>query len=335
MEFSLGNYYYLLLLLILPLLGFIVVRFIKWRNDRKEVFANKKFQNLLFSKPKSFSKFIPYLYFFAFLFLIIAIVDVLSGKEKVKSQQKVSNVMFLIDVSNSMNTEDSKPSRLQVAKNIVINALPEMVNDKIGVVVFAGDASSIMPLTTDISSAETYLSGIETSIIKNQGTDFLKAVEVAVQKFKNVPRGARQIVMLSDGEDNEGNEKAAINLAKKEGISITTIGIGTIEGGPVPEYFYGQLMGYRTNLLGETVISKLESDALKNIASSTGGKYINGDQLDQAVYQLIKQLRNKDGGSMVMVDSQNAIHYYQYFLAISLVLFFIIYIFNPKRDLNL
>lgn len=335
MEFSLGNYYYLLLLLILPLLGFIVVRFIKWRNDRKEVFANKKFQNLLFSKPKSFSKIIPYLYFFAFLFLIIAIVDVLSGKEKVKSQQKVSNVMFLMDVSNSMNTEDSKPSRLQVAKNIVINALPEMVNDKIGVVVFAGDASSIMPLTTDISSAETYLSGIETSIIKNQGTDFLKAVEVAVQKFKNVPRGARQIVMLSDGEDNEGNEKAAINLAKKEGISITTIGIGTIEGGPVPEYFYGQLMGYRTNLLGETVISRLESDALKNIASSTGGKYINGDQLDQAIYQLIKQLRNKDGGSMVMVDSQNAIHYYQYFLAISLVLFFIIYIFNPKRDLNL
>ena len=334
MDFSLGNYYYLLLLLVLLVLGFILMRFVKWRNKRKNLFANTVFQDELFPKTKRFSKFVPVLYLIALLFLIFSIVDVLSGKEMVKSEQKMNNVMFLLDVSNSMNAEDIKPSRLEEAKNIVINALPQMGNDRIGVVVFAGEASSIMPLTTDISAAETYLAGVETSIIRNQGTDFLKAVETAVIKFKNVPKGARQIIMLSDGEDNEGNAKAAISLAKKEGIAITTIGVGTMEGGPVPEYFYGQLMGYKTNLLGETVISKLESDALKEIASSTGGQYIEGNNLDSAISSLVNHLKNKNGSTSVMVENQNAIHYYQYFLAVALLLFFIIYIFNPKRDLN-
>jgi Ca-activated chloride channel family protein len=113
-----------------------------------------------------------------------------------------------------------------------------------------------MPLTTDYNSAETYIGGIETNSMQIQGTDFLKGMEAAAEKFKNVSKGSRKVILLSDGEDNEGNDNAAIRLANKEGITITSVGIGTDEGAPVPEYSFGQLMGYKTDINGRTVISK-------------------------------------------------------------------------------
>lgn len=335
MEFSLGNYTYLALLLVLPVLGGLILNYIRWRKARKNQFADRRFQDHLFPKTGFFSKLFPALYFIAFLFLIFAIIDLLAGKEQMKSQQKVSNVMFVMDVSNSMNAEDIEPNRLTEAKNIVINTLPKLGSDRVGVVVFAGDAHSIMPLTTDLSAAETYIAGIETSIVQIQGTDFLKAIEAAVKKFKGVAKGARQIVLISDGEDNEGKENAAIDLAKKEGIQISTVGVGTKEGAPVPEYFYGQLMGYKMNRNGETVISQRQENALKNMASKTDGTYIDGNSMEDAVSKLTHHLKNSTTSSTVMVDSHNAIHYYQYFLAVSLFCFLIIYLFNPKRDLNI
>jgi Ca-activated chloride channel family protein len=99
-------------------------------------------------------------------------------------------------------------------------------------------------------------------------------MEVAAAKFKNVNKGARKVILLSDGEDNEGNDAAAIRLANKEGIMITTVGIGTEEGAPVPEYSFGQLMGYKSNMNGETVISKRQTEALHKIAESTGGNIL-------------------------------------------------------------
>lgn len=335
MDFYIGNYWYLLLLLVIPVVGILMVNFVKWKAKKKEIFAESRFQEGLFEKTGRFSKVFPLLYMLAFLFLIFSIIDLLGGKEEVKTQQKMNNVIFLLDVSNSMNAEDIAPNRLTEAKNIIINTLQKMKNDRVGVVVFAGEATSIMPLTTDYTAAEAYIGGVETSVVKIQGTDFLKAVESAVKKFKNIPKGARQIVMISDGEDNEGNEKEAIALAKNEGITITTVGVGSEQGAPVPEYLYGQLMGYKVDLNGENVISKRQLNALQNIAASTGGSYADGNNLESASDQIISSLAKKAGTSSMMVESQNSIHYYQYFLGVSLLLFFVIYLFNPKRDFNL
>lgn len=334
MNFTLGNYTYLVLLILLPILAGVISYYLKWQREKTNAFAENRFYTKVFGKEKK-SGFVPFLYLFAFLFLIFAMIDLLAGNEKITSKQKVSNVMFLLDVSNSMNAQDVEPSRLHQAKNIIQNTLPKLGGDRIGLVVFAGNATSVMPLTTDLSAAETYISGIETSAVKVQGTDFLKAMEVAVKKFKSVPKGARQVVILSDGEDNEGNENEAISLAQEEGITVSTIGIGTDTGAPVPEYFYGQLMGYKTDIYGETIITKKQEEALKNIAQSTGGIYIGGNNLDNAIAQITQHLKTQKGNSYIEVDSQNSEHYYQYFLAISLFLFFIIYLFNPKKDLNL
>lgn len=335
MNWTLGNNLYLLLLLLLPLLGIIMVAYLKWKNQRKSIFAEAKFQDELFEKKSAFSKVMPVLYLLATLYLVFAIVDLLSGSEEVKSKQKMNNVIFLLDVSNSMNAQDVESNRLDEAKNIIINTMGKMKNDKVGIVVFAGEARSIMPLTTDYQTAETYLGGVETSIVKIQGTDYLRAMQTVVDKFRNIPKGARQVVLLSDGEDNEGNEKPASKLAAKEGISVVTVGIGSEEGAPIPEFVFGQLMGYKTDMNRQTVISKRENLALKNIADQTKGSYVDGNNLENATTQIIDGLRKSASSTESMVKSNNAIHYYQYFLGVSIFFFILIFLLNPKRDFNI
>ncbi|KQT17595.1 hypothetical protein ASG31_09345 [Chryseobacterium sp. Leaf404] len=334
MSWDLGNYWYLLLLLLLPLLSFIVIRFLRWKKARKALFAESKFHETLFDKNSSFVKFFPFLYLLAVLFLIFSIIDLLNGSETVKSEQKLSNVMFVLDISNSMNAEDIEPSRLDQAKNIVINTMQKMKNDKIGIVVFAGDAVSVMPLTTDYGAAETYLSEVQTTAMRVQGTDFLKAIQITSDKFKDVAKGSRKVVLISDGEDNEGNDNKAVRLANSEGITITSVGIGTEEGAPVPTYEYGQLMGYKLDNSGQMVITKRQTEAMVNMSQSTGGSYVDGNSLKDAPDRIIEDLMKKGSRSETYVKSQNANHYYQYFLGISIFLFLIIFFFNPKRDFS-
>jgi len=335
MDWYLGNYWYLLLLLLLPLLAVCLVRYLKWKKRKRALFADAKFHEALFEKKSWFTKFFPALYLLGTLFLIFSIIDLLNGAEEIKSNQKLNNVIFMLDVSNSMNAEDIEPSRLTEAKNIMINTMQKMKNDKVGIVIFAGEATSIMPLTTDYSSAETYINGIETNSMQIQGTDFLKAMQAAAAKFKNLSKGSGKIVLLSDGEDNEGKEDAAIKLANKEGIMVTSVGIGTDQGAPVPEYVFGQLMGYKSDMSGQTVISKRQTEALKKIAESTGGGYIDGNNINGAPERIMDALNRKQSSGTTLVKSHNANHYYQYFLAVSIFFFLLIYLINPKRDFNI
>lgn len=335
MNWYLGNYWYLFLLLLLPVIGYFIIHYIRWKGKRRNVFAEDRFQSVLFEKTSGFAKLFPLLYLLGFLFLIFSIIDLLAGKEEISVKQNVSSTMFVLDVSNSMNAQDIQPSRLEEAKNIIINTLQKLSNDRVGIIVFAGDSYSVMPLSSDYSAAENYLLGIETSVIQNQGTDFLKPIQIAAQKFKNITKGSRNIVLISDGEDNEGHEDEAINLAKKEGIRVTTIGVGTEEGAPIPEYYFGQLMGYKSDMYGETVVSKLQTKALRNISSSTGANYLDGNNLDKAVNSLLDELHNSNSSTSTTISSQSAVHYYQYFLAASVFFFFLIYLFNPKRDFNI
>lgn len=335
MNWYLGNYWYLFLLLLLPVIGYFIIHYVRWKGKRRNVFAEGRFQEVLFEKTSWFAKLFPLLYLLGFLFLIFSIIDLLAGKEEINVKQNVSSTIFVLDVSNSMNAQDVQPSRLEEAKNIIINSLQKLTNDRVGIIVFAGDSYSVMPLSSDYSAAENYLLGIETSVVQNQGTDFLKPIQIATQKFRNITKGSRNIVLISDGEDNEGHEDEAINLAKKEGIRVTTIGVGTEEGAPIPEYYFGQLMGYKSDIYGETVVSRLQTKALKNIASSTGGNYLDGNNLDNAISNLLNELHKSTNSTSTTISSQSAVHYYQYFLTVSVFFFFLIYLFNPKRDFNL
>ncbi len=335
MNWYLGNNWFLLLLLLLPVLSWVLYKYLQWKSRRRDIFAQARFQEAIFEKRKTFARLFPLLYLLATLFLLLSIVDLLSGTEEIKTNQKVNNVVFMLDVSTSMDAQDVEPNRLTQAKNIIINTVSKLPNDKVGVVVFAGEATSIMPLTTDLTAVETYIGAIETSILKVQGTDFLAGMKTVVQKFKNIPKGARKVVIISDGEDNESNGKAAAKLASQEGIAVYSVGIGTDEGAPIPEYVFGQLMGYKTDMNGQTVISKRQTKVLDEMAKKTGGSAIDGNHLENATTQLVSELQKNISSTQTSVKSQNAVHYYSYFLVVSVVLFIIIFLFNPKRDFNI
>ncbi|NAW50212.1 VWA domain-containing protein [Elizabethkingia argentiflava] len=334
MNWTFDNYNCFFLLLLLPLLGGMIFYFMRWRGKKKNLFADEHFHAVLFMSKAKYQYVFIVLYFLGFIFLILAFADLITGREEVKTQHKISNVVLLLDVSNSMNAEDVQPSRLQKEKKIVLETLEKMKDERVGIVVFAGNAVSIMPLTTDYEAVKTYIQAMETSMIGQQGTDFLVALKEVSKMYKASSKSGRNVVLISDGEDNEGNDKAAASLAKAQGIKIIAVGIGSDQGAPVPDYMHGQLMGYKINPYGEPVISKRQTQALVEMSNSTGGVYIDGNA-DKVADQLVNTIEKLKSEIEEVRDSSSAKHAYQWFLGISMLLFFIIYLTNPKRDLNI
>jgi len=338
MNWEFGNYRYFGLLLILLMVLYLLWDFSKWRKKKREFFAESRFQKHIFGEKSRFSGVLVLCYVMSFLLLILSFVDIVKNEKTEMSVEKASSdVIFLVDVSNSMNSNDIEPSRLEQAKLILNKTLNQLHEERVGIVVFAGEARTMMPLTTDYSSVDIYLENLSSDLIKRQGTDFLLAMEETEKKLKKGTSGLKKVVLISDGEDNEGNHDAAVNLAQKNNIAVTSVGIGTEEGGAIPELQFNLYQDYKKDEDGNTVITKRETQALKTISEKTGGVYIDGNSVERAANEIIKDIKSsqKDGGKASKISILNKEHYYQWFLVGALVLLFLIYFLNPKRDLNI
>ena len=338
MNWEFGNYRYFGLLLVLLMAVYLLWDFSKWRKKKREFFAESRFQKHIFGEKSRFSGVLTLFYILSFLLLILSFVDIVKNEKTEMSVEKASSdVIFLVDVSNSMNSNDIEPSRLEQAKLILNKTLNQLGEERVGIVVFAGEARTMMPLTTDYSSVDIYLENLSSDLIKRQGTDFLLAMEETEKKLKKGASGLKKVILISDGEDNEGNHNAAVNLAQKNNIVVTSVGIGTEEGGAIPELQFNLYQDYKKDEDGNTVITRRETQALKTISEKTGGVYIDGNSVERAASEIIKDIKSnqKEGGKASKIGILNKEHYYQWFLAGALVLLFLIYFLNPKRDLNI
>ncbi len=338
MNWEFGNYRYFGLLLVLLMAAYLLWDFSKWRKKKREFFAESRFQKHIFGEKSRFSGVLVLCYVMSFLLLILSFVDIVKNEKTEMSVEKASSdVIFLVDVSNSMNSNDIEPSRLEQAKLILNKTLNQLGEERVGIVVFAGEARTMMPLTTDYSSVDIYLENLSSDLIKRQGTDFLLAMEETEKKLKKGDSGLKKVVLISDGEDNEGNHDAAVNLAQKNNIAVTSVGIGTEEGGTIPELQFDVYQDYKKDEDGNTVITKRETQALKTISEKTGGVYIDGNSVERAANEIIKDIKSnqKEGGRVSKINILNKEYYYQWFLAGALVLLLLIYFLNPKRDLNI
>ena len=338
MNWEFGNYRYFGLLLVLLMAVYLLWDFSKWRKKKRDFFAESRFQKHVFGEKSRFSGVLTLFYILSFLLLILSFVDIVKNEKTEMSVEKASSdVIFLVDVSNSMNSNDIEPSRLEQAKLILNKTLNQLREERVGIVVFAGEARTMMPLTTDYSSVDIYLENLSSDLIKRQGTDFLLAMEETEKKLKKGTLGLKKVILISDGEDNEENHDAAVNLAQKNNIAVTSVGIGTEEGGAIPELQFNLYQDYKKDEDGNTVITKRETQALKTISEKTGGVYIDGNSVERAVNEIIKDIKSsqKDGGKASKISILNKEHYYQWFLVGALVLLFLIYFLNPKRDLNI
>ncbi|MEO8610575.1 MAG: VWA domain-containing protein [Chloroflexota bacterium] len=214
------------------------------------------------------------LWFLALVSLIVALARPVWGEEiSVLDTQGVS-VMIVLDVSNSMNAQDVAPSRLERAKLSLGDLIDGLAGNEIGLILFAGNAYVQFPLTTDTLSAKSFLGTVNTDAITRQGTNIGAALQLAIDRFRNRGKIQPIVILVTDGENFEGDPLSVAAAAKEAGITIHAIGYGNPEGSAIPVYdANGQETGYKTDAAGNLVMSALDESTLKAIADATGGTF--------------------------------------------------------------
>lgn len=318
-----GNFENIIWILIVPI--FIAASFYiyRWKISAREKFADKELIEKLFPL-KSGKKFWTsvVLLSLGLLFSVIALMDPLYGEENVKIKREGIDIVYALDLSNSMYSEDVAPNRLEKAKKLILESTQRLAGDRIGLMIFALDAYSISPLTHDYNSIQAYINIASPELITHQGTNFSAIIKRAIEIFDDAPTTSKLLVILSDGEDNEKSLKEAIQLAKENEINIITIGIGTQTGAPIPyqsEFFNG----FKTDSQGNVVISKLNESSLQALAESVGGVYIYADQNQKTIDQLHSHLNNLQKSISDEDFRQSKKHVFQWFLAIAILFIFI------------
>src|SRR5690625_722047 len=319
LRFEHSGYLYLLFLLIL--IGLVFLSVLAWKRKAIRRMGDKSLITQLFTgyAPRLFKlKF--WMLFFGFAFIVLGAANVQMGDKLQKVTKKGVDVMIALDVSNSMLAQDVKPNRLERAKQLISKLMLKVPNDRIGLVVFAGNAYLQMPLTVDFSAAKMYLNTITPWMIPKQGTAIDSDIERSQKAFGKKELLHKAIVLISDGEDWSEEGINAAKKAHKSGIVINTIGIGSAKGAPIRnpktgEYFKGKD--------GEVVLTHLNEKLLKTIAKTGNGIYQHLTNTDKAVTALANQLNSiqkKAYGENLYADYKS---YFQYFIAIGMLLLLI------------
>jgi Ca-activated chloride channel family protein len=243
-----------------------------------------------FSKFRKNLKFI--LMLLAALFLILAIAGPQFGSKLTEVKREGVEIIVALDISNSMLAEDVKPSRLERAKQELSLLLDRLNNDRIGLIIFAGEAYTQIPITNDYLSAKMFLSGINTQMISKQGTDIGAAIQLALRSFDSRSQAGKAIVIISDGENHEGGVSEAVKKANEAGIKIFTVGMGTNQGGRIPTGHTPNNRDYHRDREGNFVISRLNETMLMEIASTGGGEYYRANMPNMGMNTMLGRLNS-------------------------------------------
>lgn len=250
----------------------------------------------------------------------------LAGPETAGRQELVKakgvNVVVAVDVSNSMLAEDLRPSRMEVARRGLTQLIEKMQGDRLGIVVFAGTAFTQLPITTDRSAAKLFLGNINPGMVATQGTALGAAIEQARKSFQHDGAQGKAIIVMSDGESFEDDGEAAATAAAGDGIVVHTIGLGTPEGAPIPERSGNQVIGFKKDRQGQTVLTKLNEDMLRRVARAGNGEYIRATNAGTGITELMTRLRGMTQAETGTYRYAGHEDRYQLFLVVACALIF-------------
>lgn len=300
--FRFENPIYLWLLLIIPIL--IIIKIMMWYVQRKKL-SRIGNPTLLKELMPDVSRFRPWV---KFLLLITALSSLILTLARPQFGSKISHekrngieAIIALDISNSMLAQDVQPSRLDKSKLMIENLINSFINDKIGLVVFAGEAYVQLPITSDYVSAKMFLSDITPNLISAQGTDIARAIRVSLSSFTQQKGVGKAIILITDGEDNEGGALEAVKEAKEKGVNVFILGVGDSKGAPIP-LGNGE---YLKDNHGQTVMTALNENMCKEIAQAGSGTYIHIDNTSLAQEQLNNELSKlQKGDSDAVVYSE-------------------------------
>jgi Ca-activated chloride channel family protein len=310
-----ANSDYLYLLYFIPLISIAFWFIVQKQKKILEKFASVNLHSKLFpqrSVAKIYIKFMVLV--LAMSILIIALANPQIGTKIEEVKQVGIDVFILLDVSKSMAAEDIKPSRIEKAKFEIGRLIQRLQGDRIGMVVFAGQAYIQFPLTTDYAAANLLLNAVDLNSVPQPGTAIGPAIDLALKSFRFEDETKKAIIVITDGEDHEGAIESVTDEAKSKGVLIYTIGFGTIAGVPIPFYNErGNQAGYKKDREGNIVLTKLNEDILKQISEKTDGKYYRGsntrDDLEN-IYNDLAQIEQTEYGSKRITNFEDRFYYF-------------------------
>lgn len=256
-------------------------------------------------------------------FAVFALAGPQKGTRLEQERTQGADVIVALDVSNSMLAEDLRPNRMEVAKHALSQLVDHMEGDRLGIVVFAGQAFPQLPLTADRSAAKLFLGSIGPELVTAQGTAIGAAIDLAHRSFPKEGARGRAIIVISDGESFEDDGEAAAKAANEDGIVVSTIGLGSPQGSPIPDRRGNEVLGFKKDRDGRTVMTQLNEDMLRRIAAAGHGQYIHatgGDTGIDAVLAGLKALDKTGQGKYTYGAHEDR---FQYFLVVACVLVFI------------
>ncbi|MBR2493418.1 MAG: VWA domain-containing protein [Paludibacteraceae bacterium] len=280
---------FLYLLILVPvLIGFFYYALII-KSKRLKTLGNKALLRTLMpeaSRIRPRAKF--YLLLVALVLSIFMMAGPQFGTKLEKQKRQGAEVVIAVDVSNSMLSQDLKPDRMSRAKRILGGLIDNLQEDKVALMVFAGDAYVQMPLTTDVSSAKMFLSNINPGMVPIQGTAIGMAIKRSMSLFSNTDTNVgKTIIIITDGENHEDDAVAMSKKALESGITVNVMGVGTPEGAPIP---IAGTNSFRKDKYGNVVVTKLNESMCQEIASAGGGAYVKADNSSAAVRALTSEL---------------------------------------------
>ena len=302
---------------------FLLLQFWRYRTQNK--FANKELLNRLSPNKSLFKSILKVVVLsLAVACLALALVNPKIGTKMETVKREGVDIVFAIDVSKSMLAEDIAPNRLEKAKQLVTQIINNLGSDRIGIIAYAAKAFPQLPITTDYAAAKMFLGNMNTDMLSSQGTAIDEAIKLSETYFDDDQQTNRVLIIISDGEDHsESAIPVAEQISSESGIQIFTIGVGDIKGGPIPIKNNGIVLNYKKDSNGETVITKLNEETLKGIASVANGAYVNGENTGNVVETIGDILNQIDKTEFETKQYADFKDQFQWFLGLGIFFLFL------------
>jgi len=322
---------FLYLLMLLPIIAILFFQFRNWQKKNRLKFASQKLDGDLRRNKSEKREKIKYLIqFLGILFLIIGLSNPKVGTKLEEVKREGIEMVIALDLSNSMLCQDIKPNRLSRSKQAISDLIDQLEGDKIGLVIFAGEAYTQLPITSDYSAAKMFLSTVNTKSIKTQGTNLSKAIQKSVQSFNFENEFNKSVIIITDGEDHEDGALIEAQKAVEKGVFIHTLAVGEENGGPIP---FLNKRGFKKDREGNTIVTKPNFSFLSELANSANGININANNSEiglKTLFNEINKIEKKEINSLIFTDYTDR---FPLFLYISLF-FFLLDICITERKNN-
>ena len=319
---------YLLLILLIPVFFLLQALVLKLRTKRIRKFGDEALVRQLmpsYSKSRAWVRLT--IFSIGFLFFVVGLSRPQIGAKLKEHETKGAEIMIVLDVSNSMLAEDYSPNRLERAKLAISRLVDKLRDDRIGLIVFAGNSFVQLPVTTDYVSAKMFLNTITTESVPIQGTAIGEAINTALRSFSAQSEKSRAIIVITDGENHEDDPVAAAAQAAEMGVRVFTIGVGSPEGKPIP--MNGELLKDRD---GNIVVTRLDETVLQDVAKAGDGVYVRAGNSEFGLNPIIDDIRRMEDEKYSSIVFEEFDEQFMYFMGIALFFFVLEMLIGDRKS---